>query len=308
MHRNITLPFVLLLSLGCPSTSDDHDHAHPDAGSLAPTHENQAVDAGGVHDMEDAGISDFELPRADLRVITLAGEYTDDDMTHVISTRRWFIYENDTENVSEFKILSYHNDERVAVAINSPNNAYHPGAYSRFDWVVETSGAVHYCQTRYDATTVQEAFEAAAADRDDLVGGCNDSPWNALRGTDLDFVGLYTDHWGTEHDVNNTGWVQTLSWSNDGGVVTDSSEFTRLYHSNRQGWMIAQNHIDNAWNAGLFSRFDWINAGGQQYFCQTTYDSATAKEAIEATAVDASDPANSGCGFSSWSSLTSNEE
>ena len=68
--------------------------------------------------------------------------------------------------------------------------------------------------------------------------------------------------------------------------MTDSSKFVRLHHSNKQRWMIAQNDEDNSWNAGLFSRFDWTEVEGQTYFCQTTYDSATAKEALEAAAAD----------------------
>ena len=128
-----------------------------------------------------------------------------------------------------------------------------------------------------------------------------------MASADLDLAGSYADNWGIAHEIELNRWVQVSSWGSDGGVVTDTSEFVRLHHSNRQGWMIAQNHENNSWNAGLFSRFDWVDHEDQQYFCQTTYDAMTAKEALETVAADASDPANGGCGFSSWSAMHSGD-
>ena len=46
-------------------------------------------------------------------------------------------------------------------------------------------------------------------------------------------------------------------------MVSDTSEFTFLYHSNEQQWVIAQNSDSNTWNAGLFSRFDWVTVDEQ---------------------------------------------
>ena len=207
----------------------------------------------------------------------------------------------------EFKILTYSNREKYAIAMNSPDNAYNPGAYSRFDWTIDTEGVAYYCQTRYDAASAQEAYETAASDSSDLASGCGNFSWTTLSATTLDLVGSYADSWGTAHAVTLTTWAQTSSWTEDGGMVGDTSEFTFLYHSNEQQWVIAQNSDSNAWNAGLFSRFDWVTVDEQLYFCQTAFDAASAREALELAAADANDPANGGCGFSTWSSITAND-
>ena len=298
--------FVFLglgLGLGCtPSEDHDHDHDHDVHAHDGGTHE-ESHNSNHSDDV-DGGVASFELPLADPEIIVLAGEHSDGYYTHVITASTWHMY-GDGEDVSVFKILTYSNREGYAIALNHADNAFAGGAYSRFDWFIDDANAVHYCQTRFDAATEQEAFEAAAADADDLAGaGCGGFSWSELTAVALDLVGSYTDSWGTTHEIDGDGWEQVSSWSNDGGVVTDSSKFVRLHHSNKQRWLIAQNDEDNSWNAGLFSRFDWTEVEGQTYFCQTTYDSATAKEALEAAAADAEDPANGGCGFSTWSALT----
>ena len=304
MKSKIILLGFFLLVWGCPNNEHDHDHAEHDAGHV--DHHTEISDAGVVSDTTDAGAVAFELPRGDAEVITLAGEHSDDYSTHVVTTTRWFMYEMGTDNVSEFKLLTYSNREKYAIAMNSPDNAYNPGAYSRFDWTIDTDGVVHYCQTRFDAASAQEAYETAASDASDLAAGCGSFSWTALSATALDLVGSYADSWGTAHEVTSTTWAQTSSWTEDGGMVSDTSEFTFLYHSNEQQWVIAQNSESNAWNAGLFSRFDWVTVADQLYFCQTTYDAATARDALELAAADASDPATGGCGFSTWSSITAN--
>jgi hypothetical protein len=306
MKMNYVLGFLLLAVTSCTSAVEDHDHDHSEHDGGHTDHISHVADAGVASDATDAGTVAFELPRADEAVITLAGEHSDDYSTHVVTTKGWSMYETGIDNVSEFKLLTYSNRDNFAIAMNSPDNAYNPGAYSRFDWVIDPSDVVHYCQTRYDAASAQEAYEATPADAADLTGGCGTFAWTALTATTLDLVGNYSDNYGTEHDISLVRWLQTSSWTDDGGTMTDASEFTRLYHSNQQHWLVAENHADNAWNTGLFSRFDWVDVEGQRYFCQTTYEAASAKAALELAAADSSDPATAGCGSFAWSSLTAN--
>jgi hypothetical protein len=82
---------------------------------------------------------------------------------------------------STFHLEQFDNAARWAAGQNDPSNAYFPGKFSRFDWVT-TGGKLFFCQTRYDAATIDEAIAATAADSTDPANsGCGGAfAWSEL--------------------------------------------------------------------------------------------------------------------------------
>jgi hypothetical protein len=108
--------------------------------------------------------------------------------------------------------------------------------------------------------------------------------------TDLEIVGTYADDFGGTHDITADTWTM-----NGVGV------FHILSVDNDADWLVAQNDAANEFNPDLYSRMDWMESGGDLWFCQTAYDAATQADA-EATAAAGSDP-DTGCGGFSWTRL-----
>ncbi len=67
------------------------------------------------------------------------------------------------------------------IAQNASDNAFNPGKWSRFDWVIAGTD-VSYCQAAYDAETA-EAAAAISADHTDLAAGCGGFAWSTLTAT-----------------------------------------------------------------------------------------------------------------------------
>lgn len=148
-----------------------------------------------------AGCGGF--PWSALVPIALIGSYEDDfGGSHTISASLWQM------GTSSFHLLEFSNGQRWAVAQNDCANAYFPGLYSRFDWMMlpggeggaagaagaagaggagagEESGRTYYCQTGYDVESAEAARELEAADTADLAEGCNGFPWSLLSPQDL---------------------------------------------------------------------------------------------------------------------------
>jgi len=108
--------------------------------------------------------------------LAIIGTYVDDyGYAHVIEGDSWT-----QGGDSRFDVVVYSNDERWLVAQNAATNAWNPGAFSRFDWAV-TGSTLWYCQTAYDAPTLEQALATAPADSaDPEAGGCGGSPWSRL--------------------------------------------------------------------------------------------------------------------------------
>jgi hypothetical protein len=66
---------------------------------------------------------------------------------------------------------------------------------------------------------------------------------------------------------------------------------------------VARNDATNAFNPGLFSRFEWVMAGTDLYYCQAVFDAADEAAALSAARPDRATPAASGCGGFPWSLL-----
>ncbi len=126
--------------------------------------------------------------------------------------------------------------------------------------------------------------------------GCTPAP--------LAIAGHYDDEWGGHHEITSEVWTQ----SGFGEV----SQFLVRTYSNAEGWLVARNGPDNAWNADLFSRFDWMwvddGTGEVLWFCQTIFDAESEEAALNTPAADATDPAVAGCGDFPWTRLTPTAE
>jgi hypothetical protein len=173
------------------------------------------------------------------------------------------------------------------VAQNDAGNTYFPGAYSRFDFAFLPSG-VWMCQSVYDGATLQDAQAAPASDPSDPAsGGCGafGFPWSRLEADPLELAGDYVDEWGTPHDITSELWEQP-----------GFSTWAISRYSNLDRFVIARNAADAPFAAGRWSRFDWVEAGGELYYCQTAYDAATEYVARTTAAADPTDPAVGGCG------------
>jgi hypothetical protein len=112
----------------------------------------------------------------------------------------------------------------------------------------------------------------------------------------LELIGDFTDGFGTVFSVT----TETVTL----GIGESASVFIVLSFDNEDDYLIAQNHEDNEYSGGLYSRFDWLEEDGDMYYCQPAYDANDAA-AAEATSADPTDM-ESGCGGFGWSELTEN--
>lgn len=113
---------------------------------------------------------------------------------------------------------------------------------------------------------------------------------------EIAIAGAYIDNFGTPHTIEPATWTM--------GAAPELSIFHLLIINNAETMAIAENDADNAFSAGLFSRFDWVWDDNENlFFCQTAYDAPTV-EAAAAVEADSSDPANGGCGMFPWSALS----
>ncbi len=126
-----------------------------------------------------------------------------------------------------------------------------------------------------------------------LLGACSDD--DSGQGP-LEIIGAYADDFGTTHTITADLWTMDF-----GG---DPATFDVLQYSNADDYLVAQNGAGNAFNPGLYSRFDWSSYQNELYFCQGTFDAASEAEAAAAESPDPSGPTAGGCGGFPWSRLT----
>lgn len=126
-----------------------------------------------------------------------------------------------------------------------------------------------------------------------LAAGC--APEEGDQG-DLKIIGTYTDEFGTDHDITNDTWT------------IGSSTYHIENYDNARDFLVAQNDDGNSFNAGLWSRFDWVFYEGSLYYCQQETDAESAGEAQTNTDADRTDPSAGGCGLPdndfAWTNLT----
>jgi hypothetical protein len=250
-------------------------------------------EGGGAGETGTAGAAGATGSGPEAPPLDVMGVWTDSyGGYHRITQAAWT--QSGFGDVSKFNIAAYDNDAKVIIAKNDAKNAYYPGRWSRFDWT-EYDGSLWYCTTVYDAATEQDASDAARPDdKDPSSGGCGSFAWTQLIPPAI--VGRYTDDWGGTH------WVDPYRWVMRNGASTSVYVFTRF--DNDAMYAIAQNADANAYDPGLWSRFDWTEYEGDLYYCSTAYDAASEQDALDTPRADDTDPSAGGCGDFAWSQLT----
>ena len=192
---------------------------------------------------------------------------------------------------STFAITDNEPSQYRLIAQNGADNTYNPDLWSRFDWTAGDAGSVYYCQTAYAAATEADALATPGADNGDLAGGCGGFSWTEMRSM-LSINGEWADGWGGTHTINAFAWTM----GTDGYAISEADDSA--------GWLTAQNAASNSYNPSLWSRFDWTwDSGGTLWYCQTAYAAATEADALATPAADPADPATTGCGGFSWTSM-----
>lgn len=142
--------------------------------------EEDAMGANGNPADLSAGCSGFSW--TELRGnMNLHGDYVDNYGTpHSINPFTWVM---GTEP-SVFHISEYSNDDGYALAQNDENNEWSPGLYSKFEWTTDTDGTWFYCQSAYNAETLEDA-KNTSSDSSNLETGCGEmgAAWSALNAT-----------------------------------------------------------------------------------------------------------------------------
>ena len=84
-----------------------------------------------------------------------------------------------------FLIAEAHESEGWVVAQNAASNSYNPSLWSRFDWTLDDTGALYYCQSAYDAATQADAAASEPDASDPATSGCGGFSWTALTPSSL---------------------------------------------------------------------------------------------------------------------------
>jgi hypothetical protein len=138
-----------------------------DAAAVAPANANELVKGCGG------------FPWSALRGPAIVGRYIDDYQgSHIITGSSWVM---GGQGASKFNLLVLSNTKRTLIAQNDAANSYNPSKFSRFDWTIDSSGALYYCQTAFAAGSAAEASQVNPADAGDLKTGCGGFPWTSLR-------------------------------------------------------------------------------------------------------------------------------
>lgn len=135
-----------------------------------------------------------------------------------------------------------------------------------------------------------------------LLVACGADDETVDEGEDLEIAGLWTDNFGSLHDITTEDWSMSFAPLEEGGERSVSLFLFESF-SNEERVIIAQNDPNNAFSPSLFSRLDWAWDADLLYFCQTSYDSTTAEAAAAVTPADATN-FETGCGGFGWSLLT----
>jgi hypothetical protein len=215
--------------------------------------------------------------------LMINGDYEDNyGWLHSISNTNW------TSGDSVFFISQFNNEEMYAVALNDSANEWNADLWSKFQWTWDEE-ELFYCQSAFDAASEDAAVVSIIADSNDLSSGCGGFAWSGLREPFV-LTGQYEDNYNSTHTINAFLWE------------TVGSLFHITKYDNTAGWAVAQNASANEWNADLWSKFEWSWDNDVLYYCQSTYDAATAEDAMAATADNSN--FETGCGSFAWSTLT----
>ena len=139
-----------------------------------------------------------------------------------------------------------------------------------------------------DETTGGETTESGDSGDGDSGDGDGDGA-----AAELKVRGEFTDNWDVAHVISSTEWT----------VGSDSYSISAF--DNQGEFVVAQNGSENAYDPGMWSRFDLAFVGNALYYCQTGYAEESEQAAMELERSDDSDPATTGCGGEfAWSQLS----
>jgi hypothetical protein len=154
-----TILFLLLFALpACPNDGD------------------ASGDTGNASDDVETSESSSGSSSGDTEPLEIAGEYDDEFGGHHQITDTTWIYEMDDFGATTN--LMQHDNEAGWVAGEDADNA---GTFKRFDWTYDADDVLWYCNTVFDATSLEAAIAEPLADADDpATGGCGGFPWTML--------------------------------------------------------------------------------------------------------------------------------
>lgn len=110
-----------------------------------------------------------------IATLPVTGVWDDGFAVHHVDEATWAMGDD------VFPIFDVDLSANFLVAQNGQDNAFNPGKWSRFDWIV-VGTEVSYCQAAYDADTA-EAAAAVSPDHGDLAAGCGGFSWSTLTAT-----------------------------------------------------------------------------------------------------------------------------
>ena len=113
--------------------------------------------------------------------LAIIGTYADEYSSHEISAEQWVIQYMNTvpTEPSVFRIERFDNEVGYLIAQNGARNEYAPGAWSRFDWILNGE-ELWYCQIAYEAESAEDAEAMSADPSDPSMTGCGGFPWSLL--------------------------------------------------------------------------------------------------------------------------------
>lgn len=112
--------------------------------------------------------------------LVLSGNFTDDyNIQYSISDSLWIQFPN-----TKYHIITVDSMAQYILAKNDSNNPGDAGLYTRIDYMYFQNMKPYnwgFCLTDYNAATLEEAKNKAAADRNDPMKGCNGYPFSRMK-------------------------------------------------------------------------------------------------------------------------------
>lgn len=208
-----------------------------------------------------------------------------------------FIYQDDVSSIlwNAQAIVSFSNQENVAITQNPPDDPWGPSLFSKLVWTEPVAGEFYYCFVDFGRATADEAAasENVADASDPETSGCGPFSWTRAFPA-IELNGNWVSDFGTEV-------IDSFVW--DAGFM----KLDVVAYDNGTNTAITQNPADDAWNPSKFNKVVWTEpTDGAFYYCIVAFglDSDAAAWASEASA-DATDPATGGCGGFPWTRLAS---
>ncbi len=110
----------------------------------------------------------------------LLGSFEDDyGSRYTITDKEWV-----QDSATKYHLLVYNKDENFFIAKNDAGNTSGGGLYTRIDIIYFDNMAPWlwgYCLTTYEAGSIKEATNTAAADRANPRKGCNGYPFSRMK-------------------------------------------------------------------------------------------------------------------------------